>query len=354
MERNGTVVRVSRRGATVRLRTGRGQESQVLQCAVGGRLFGPRDGRGDGVAPVVGDDVVVEPAGPERRDLPRRGTGGGRIIEVLPRKNALRRAVGPPERREMRMFAANLDRCYIVSAFVEPPYRTGFVDRSLVVAFDAGVTPVLVFNKLDLADAAAVARLERDLVPYRRLALETHRTSTRSGAGMEAFRESTAGSRAVLFGHSGVGKTELLGALGIRGRRSGALDRRGRGRHTTTAAELIRLPDGGEIVDTPGIRALGLDGLTAARIRAAHPDLARYSGDCRFPDCSHRTEPDCAVRAAVAAGDADPARYDSLIRLSGEAAGLAETAALSEARPERSPEPPAPQTAEPPAPAASE
>ena len=222
----------------------------------------------------------------------------------------------------MRMFAANLDVCFIVSAFVEPPYRTGFLDRSLVVAYDAGVTPVLVFNKLDLASPEDVDGLERDLAPYRRLRLETHRTSTRSGAGMEAFRDRAARGRAVLFGHSGVGKTELLAALGVGGRRSGALDRRGRGRHTTTAAELIRLPGGGEIVDTPGIRALGLDGLTAARVRAAHPDLAPYAGGCRFPDCSHRAEPDCAVQTAVAAGEADPARRESLIRLSAEAVGL--------------------------------
>ena len=285
---------------------------------------------------MVGDSVLVEEITSDGRRSSRRGRPKGRITAVLPRRNALSRAVGPPERREMRVFAANLDRCYIVSAFVEPPYRTGFLDRSLVVAYDAGVTPVLVFNKLDLADATDLSGLEHDLAPYRRLEVEVHRTSTRSGEGLEAFRASVAAGRAVLFGHSGVGKTELLAALGVPGRRSGGLDRRGRGRHTTTAAELIRLPGGGEIVDTPGIRALGLDGLTEARIRAAHPDLARYAGDCRFPDCSHRTEPDCAVQAAVAAGKADPARHETLIRLSREAAGLS----LSEAAGNSGPAPP--------------
>ena len=312
-----------RKGATVRVRTGGGAES-LFRCALGGRLFGSRDRRSAGAAAVVGDSVLVEETHPDGRRSSRRGRPSGRITAVLPRKNALSRAIGPPQRREMRVFAANLDRCYIVSAFVEPPYRTGFLDRSLVVAYDAGVTPVLVFNKLDLTDATDLAGLEHDLTPYRGLEVEVHLTSTRSGEGIEAFRASVAGGRAVLFGHSGVGKTELLAALGVPGRRSGGLDRRGRGRHTTTAAELIRLPGGGEIVDTPGIRALGLDGLTEARIRAAHPDLARYAGDCRFPDCSHRTEPDCAVRAAVAAGKADPARYESLIHLAREAAGLIE------------------------------
>lgn len=277
---------------------------------------------------MVGDEVLVDELDHDGRSRARHERNIGRITEVRPRRNALRRAVGPPERREMRVFAANLDRCYIVSAFVEPPYRTGFLDRSVVVAFDAGVTPVLVFNKLDLADRAAIAGLEQDLAAYRHLDLEAHRTSTRSGEGIEAFRASVARGRAVLFGHSGVGKTELLAALGVAGRRSGALDRRGRGRHTTTAAELVRLENGGEIVDTPGIRALGLDGLTAADVVAAHPDLARYAGDCRFPDCSHRTEPDCAVRAAVAAGDAEPTRYMSLMRLSREAVGVSSLSSL--------------------------
>jgi len=342
MEHRGTVVRMNRKGAAVRIRTG-GDAESLLRCALGGRLFGSRDQRPTGAAAVVGDEVLVEEIDAAGRQAARPGKSGGRITAVLPRKNALSRAVGPPERREMRVFAANLDRCYIVSAFVEPPYRTGFLDRSLVVAYDAGVTPVLVFNKLDLAKEADLSGFEQDLSPYRGLELEVHLTSTRSGAGIEAFRARVADGRAVLFGHSGVGKTELLAALGVPGRRSGGLDRRGRGRHTTTAAELIRLPGGGEIVDTPGIRALGLDGLTETRIREAHPDLARYADGCRFPDCSHRTEPACAVQAAVAAGDADPARYESLLRLSREAAGLlgvSEEAAEPVAEPEMERRPP--------------
>lgn len=321
MGHRGTVIRRNRKGATVRIQHDDGSES-LVRCALGGRLFGSRDRRPAEATAVVGDEALVEEIGPAGRRASAAGEPIGRITAVLPRKNVLRRAVGAAERREMRVFAANLDRVYIVSAIAEPPYRTGFLDRSLVVAYDAGVTPVLVFNKFDLADEDTIAGLDRDLDPYRRLELESHRTSARTGAGLDALRASVAGRRAVLFGHSGVGKTELLAALGIPGRRSGGLDRRGRGRHTTTVAELIRLPDGGEIVDTPGIRALGLDGLTESRIRAAYPDLAPFADDCRFPDCSHRSEPDCAVREAVSGGRADPARYESLMRLSEEAAGL--------------------------------
>ena len=324
MEATGTVVRAGRNGFAVRLRqdpdTGK---TTVAPCTIGGRIFdGRARGRSGGAAVVVGDEVEVEgiPA-----DALRSGGGPpplGRITRVLPRRNELRRAVGPAERREMRVFAANLDRFVIVSAFREPPYRTGFLDRSLVIAFDAGVTPALVFNKCDLAADADLERLRRDLDGYGRLDLETLLTSARRGDGIEDFRSCLGRGRSVLFGHSGVGKTELLTALGIPDRRRGGLDRRGRGRHTTTAAEAVPVPGGGEIVDTPGVRALGLDGLTPARVRAAHPDLRRYALACRFSGCSHGAEPGCAVKAAVAAGEVDPSRYRSLIRLAAEAADL--------------------------------
>lgn len=326
----GTVIRTTRKGMVVRLDgPAGGAGERLLQCAIGGRIFEARERRRPaGAAVVAGDEVEVEgvPAG-DRGPGGRRSGGDdsvvGRIARVLPRRNALRRAVGPPERREMRLLAANLDRIFIVSAFREPPYRTGFLDRSLVVAFASGVAPALVFNKCDLADAADRERLRRDLGGYSGLDLETHRTSARRGDGIPEFRSRLAAGRSLLFGHSGVGKTELLAALGVRGRRRGGLDRRGRGRHTTTWAEIVALSGGGEIVDTPGVRALGLDGLTAEEVLAGHPDLVHYAAVCRFPGCAHGSEPDCAVKAAVAAGEVAPSRYRSLIRLSAEAAGLA-------------------------------
>ncbi len=298
---SGAVVRVTRRDVTARIRGRR------RRCAVGGRLFGPRGRPRAGIV-VVGDEVRIESVGRRRR-----------VVEVLPRRNALRRVMGPPDRRELRVVAANLDRFFVVSAFREPPWRTGFVDRALVVAHDAGVTPALVFNKLDLAEPEDLDRLDDDLRRYRALALDVHRTSARTGAGVGAFREAVAAGRSVLFGHSGVGKTELLSALGIPGRRSGSLDRRGRGRHTTTSAEIVELPGGGEIVDTPGVRALGIDGLTREQVRAAYPDLAPFAADCRFAGCAHDAEPDCGVKAAVAAGKVHPLRLDSLLHLGAEA-----------------------------------
>ena len=324
MGRIGTVVRITRRQTTVRLSEG-ADCGKLVRCAVRGRIFGGRR-RSSQSAVVVGDEVEIEDFGqgsaPRRRRRRWTGAPEGRVTRVLPRRNELCRALGPPNRRAIRILAANLDCFFIVSAFHEPPYRTGFLDRALVVAFDAGVTPVFVFNKRDLAGAHDLRQLRRDVAAYRSLGLATHLTSALERRGLDSFRAAASRGRSVLFGHSGVGKTELLSALGVPGRRSGALDRRGRGRHTTTGAEIVTLPGGGEIVDTPGIRALGLDGLTPERVRAAYPELASYHELCRFAGCAHHAEPDCAVKRAVASGGIPRARYDSFIRLCAEATGL--------------------------------
>lgn len=328
----GTVCGVTRRAALVQVAGGndpasgdpadadRAEEPEVVRCALGGRLFDDARREEEPAAVVVGDEVEWE-ALEGGTDAEAAGSHPrGRITGVRPRRNELRRATGPAERREMRTVAANLTRFLIVSAFREPPYRTGLLDRALALAYDAGIPPALVFNKGDLADAADRDRLDEDLEPYRSLELTVFRVSALRGEGIGALRSALGGERSVLFGHSGVGKTELLAALSGAERRRGGLDRRKRGRHTTTAAEIVAIPGGGEIVDTPGIRALGLDGLTPERVAAAYPDLAPLAAACRFPGCSHRAEPDCAVRAAVAAGKAHPARHRSLLRLTEEAA----------------------------------
>lgn len=309
----GVVVRLTRKAALVRISSGGEVSGGAVRVALGGRLFDGSRRRTDAQAVAVGDEVEVEAA-----------DGGGRITAVLPRRNELKRATGPAERREMRTVAANLDRFLIVSAFREPPYRTGLLDRALALAYDAGIAPALVFNKADLADAADLGVLADDLAQYRRLELPIYPVSALTGEAVEPLREGLAGKRSVLFGHSGVGKTELLSALGVAERRRGGLDRRNRGRHTTTAAEILEVPGGGEIVDTPGVRALGLDGLTPERVLAAYPDLAGLAEGCRFAGCSHDREPDCAVKAAVEDGTVPEERYESLLLLREEAAEAAD------------------------------
>ncbi len=256
----------------------------------------------------MGDRVELEPP--------------ARIARILPRRNALRRAFGPPQRREMRVLAVDADRLLVVSAFRDPPYRIGLLDRALAIAFDAGIPPALAFNKRDLALPEDRARLRKRLDAYRALDLDIFETSALKGHGLDRLAAFLRDRRTALVGHSGVGKSELLVALGAPDRRRSRVDRFGRGRHTTTAAELLTLPGGGEVVDTPGFRALGLDGLTPERALAAHPDLAPLAASCRFRSCSHGDEPDCAIREAARDGRVPEARLESLTRLSAEAAGL--------------------------------
>ncbi len=295
---------MNRKQAVVRTGDGR-----IVTCFPGGRLFASSGDEGpDAVA--TGDEVELEYSG-----------RAARICRVGPRRNELRRAAGPPHRREMRVLVVNTDGLLVVSAFEDPPYRVGLLDRALVIAFDAGMPPALVFNKRDLADPDGRERLKRELERYRTLDLPVFETSAIGGEGLERLAGHLAGRRTALVGHSGVGKSELLAGLGIEGRRRGRVDRFGRGRHTTTSAEILALPGGGEVVDTPGFRALGLDGLTPERVFAAHPDLVPLASACRFRTCSHASEPDCAIRKAVADGTIPEARHESLTRLSAEAAG---------------------------------
>ncbi len=309
MRSAGTVVRMNRKQAAVRLENG-----QLVKCFPGGRLFAA-SGEVDPENIAVGDQVELEhPESPRGRSV--------RIARIRPRQNELRRTTGPPHRREMRVLVVNTDGLLVVSAFRDPPYRTGLLDRALVIAFDAGMPPALVFNKSDLGRPADRTLLRRDLDAYRTLDLDVFETCATSGDGLARLAAFLQGRRTALVGHSGVGKSELLAGLGLGGRRRGRLDRFGRGRHTTTAAEILSLPGGGEVVDTPGFRALGLDGLTPERVLAAHPDLAPLADACRFRSCSHGGEPDCAIREAVRNGHVPEARLRSLTHLSAEAAGL--------------------------------
>jgi ribosome biogenesis GTPase len=147
-------------------------------------------------------------------------------------------------------------------------------------------------------------------------------TSAVSGAGIEELRSSLKDKRSALVGHSGVGKSKLAGALqpGLT-LASGALTRTGKGRHTTSVSMLISLDFGGELVDTPGIRELGISDLDREELDRHFPELAPYLGKCRFPSCSHIPEPGCAVKEALGAGAIPHARYESYVRLYRELAG---------------------------------
>ncbi|HET6292832.1 MAG TPA: ribosome small subunit-dependent GTPase A [Kribbella sp.] len=231
-----------------------------------------------------------------------------RIVEVLPRKTLLRRSADDDDPIE-RPLVANADQLVIVVSVANPEPRTRLIDRFLVAAYDAGMRPLLCLTKIDLADPEPL------LSTYRPLGVES--VATQRDGDLSELSEQLRDRTSVMVGHSGVGKSTLVNAL-VPGtnRAIGVVnDNTGRGRHTSTSALLLRLPDGGWIVDTPGIRSFGLAHVQPDQLINAFGDLAAETRDCPR-GCTHsETEPNCALDDAVAAGRVDAERVASFRRL---------------------------------------
>ena len=232
-----------------------------------------------------------------------------RIVEVLPRTTTLRRTADDDDPVE-RVIVSNADQLVVVAALADPEPRPRLIDRALVAAYDAGMSPLLLMTKADLADPEGLLRTYRSLgVPW---------VVTQRGGDLAEVRERLAGHTSVLVGHSGVGKSTLVNALVPDARREvGHVNAvTGRGRHTSTSALLLPLPDeAGWIIDTPGIRSFGLAHVQPEHLIEAFPDLDELTEECPR-GCSHGAqEPECGLDDALAAGDADPDRVESFRRL---------------------------------------
>jgi ribosome biogenesis GTPase len=212
----------------------------------------------------------------------------------------------------------------VVAALRNPEFRHGLVDRVLVQCARAGIPALVVLNKTDLDNAHETDAI---LGEYARAGVPGLATCAVSGLGVPEVRERCPGRRTLFVGHSGVGKSTLLGAL-FPGRdivQGEVNEVTGKGRHTTSAAVLYRgVAEGGgmriELVDTPGVRAFALWGVDADELVEYYPELKPFSGRCRFGDCRHDREPGCAVRAAVAEGAVGERRFASYCKLRDELA----------------------------------
>jgi ribosome biogenesis GTPase len=287
-------------GATVTVWNGAG----FREAALAGRL--KTEARGRHLNPLaVGDEV----------DLEESGAGPPRVVGVRPRRTFLERATGDRSGRT-QIIAANASQAVIVSSIADPPFRPGLVDRWALLAHRGGLTPVLCLNKADLADPDEAARVASDAsFPMECVAVSAH-----TGAGVDRLRTTLAGHSTVLVGHSGVGKSSLLrlvapGADPV----TGALSAKsGKGKHTTSSARLYPLPEGGDVIDTPGVRSVTLGTTDAAEVAAAFPEIAS-APPCRFRPCTHRSEPGCSVLAGLAGGRLSPATYARYRKLLEEA-----------------------------------
>ena len=252
---------------------------------------------------VVGDQVRVV------GDV--SGTAGAlaRIVEVRERTTVLRRTADDDDPVE-RVIVSNADQLVVVTALADPEPRPRLIDRALVAAFDAGMKPLLCLTKADLADPETL------LVTYRSLGVPW--VVTQRGGDLSELRSALHGRTSVLIGHSGVGKSTLVNALVPEAMRDVGIVNAvtGRGRHTSTSAIMIPLPDRvGWIIDTPGIRSFGLAHVRPEDLIEAFPDLDEMTEDCPR-GCTHGAdEPECGLDEAVERGDADPVRVESFRRL---------------------------------------
>jgi len=263
------------------------------------------------VPPVVtGDRVLFEREAGEDR-------ARGVIVAQLPRSSLLSRHTP----RGLRPVCANLDLLLITIAS-EPAPHADLVDRYLLAAELDELDAVIVVNKHDRLDDAGRDALEALLAPWIALAIPVFRVSAHSGLGLDALRAALAGRTAAFVGQSGVGKSSLINALvpaaaAETGTLSTKLNRgRGRGRHTTSTTRLYRAGDA-VIVDSPGIREFAPDVPDEATLVRGFPEIAAAALGCRFRDCAHEVEPDCAVRAALASGAIAAARMASFRTLRG-------------------------------------
>lgn len=263
--------------------------------------------------PAVGDWVVVQPLLNEQKCI---------IHAVLPRKSKFSRKVAG-ERTAEQVVSANVDTIFIVSGLDGGRnLNLRRIERYLTLAWSSGATPVIVLNKVDLCpDAGIHIRSIEDIAP----GICVYPVSAKNRSGLEALRSYlTKGSTAAFLGSSGVGKSALINSLlGLEKQQTGAVRQDdGLGRHTTTRRELILIPGGGVVIDTPGMREIqmwaGEDDL-----QGAFGDIELLSEGCRFKDCGHRVESGCAVRSAIDKGDLDPARLESYHKLQNELIYLA-------------------------------
>jgi ribosome biogenesis GTPase len=254
----------------------------------------------------VGDDVVLEGS-----------PGAFSIREILPRRSQLARRA-PGGARGERIVAANPDQVVVVFAAARPDPHPRMLDRFLVIAEANELPAQLIINKVDLTGEAAAR--ER-FAPYERAGYAVHYASAKAGIGLDAVRTMLVHRRSVLTGPSGVGKSSLVNALfpGLTLRVGEISASVNKGRHTTVGAVMVPLPGAeGYVIDTPGLREVGMWALPPEHLDVCFPEFRPFLGECRFQDCTHTVEPGCAVRAALAQGSVSAARYESYVKLLGE------------------------------------
>ena len=243
---------------------------------------------------------------------PTKG-GLGRVESILPRRSLLAR---PARNGATRPVAANLDQLLVIFA-IEPECDFLLIDQYLVVSENCGFQISLVFNKIDLCSKKRLEEFTQSLLIYEDLNYPVFFISTKTGEGMDHVHGTLQGKTSMLVGQSGVGKSSMSNyLLPDKELRTGAIsEASGRGRQTTTAATLYHLPDGGNLIDSPGVSIFGLADISEADLAFGFREFQPHINHCRFNDCKHVNDKGCAIRSAMENREIDHSRYERFLKL---------------------------------------
>lgn len=282
-----------------------GEDGKVYDCRIKGKF------RTKGIKttnPIAVGDWVGFDVEPDQESA---------VIHTLePRRNyIIRKSVNLS--KQTQIIGANLDQAILVVTLASPPTSLGFIDRFLVTAEAYDIPAILIFNKLDLFSDEGLVVLQDYKAIYTALGYACYEVSARLGTNIDTLKNLLKDKVTLVSGHSGVGKSTLINSivpdLDLRtGDISGWSDK---GKHTTTFAEMIDLPFGGQLIDTPGIRELGIVDIEKQELSHFFPEMRLLMNKCRFNNCRHMNEPGCVVLEAVENGEIEPSRYDSYLSM---------------------------------------
>ena len=300
----GVVVKVTGSWHEVRL-----EDDSIISCRIAGKLRMEDINTTNPVG--VGDHVTVQ--------FETGETSKGIITEILPRANYIVRQ-SPRRKHDLHLLASNVDQAILVTTIIQPMLKVGFIDRFVLMTEPHNIPVFIVINKNDLFGEEEKEIFEGLKIIYEDIGYHVISCSAMTGDGIEELKSILKNKTSLVAGQSGVGKSTIINAIqpGLSLKTDEISDYSGKGQHTTTFAEMHPLTMGGYIIDTPGIKMLSYNNLEPLDVAHNFREFFVLSSGCRYPNCLHKEEPGCAVKAAVEDGRVSPLRYEHYLQIMSE------------------------------------